>query len=799
MDYNPTFTNNSLQPSLHQKLIPECYLRKRGLVTKNIPFNVMMPEHYSQKSFAQLIEEKNKTGSPYLIAVLKKKFYAHDREPSYMFYDGASLLEDRERLLQYTSTGHTAEKIKIVWFTLNNIRDPNLNFIGKGASKKNGSQAPDIMDFISAKCLQEENEFAHLLQSKFYLQGRIVNKDDFKAFLHAKHSVARNLPQGHYNLAMFYKKGIGTPKSDLGYSLHLGKAVEANDPFALLEIGKNCANSNDWKMALQFYLAAADHPTHPNEEASYQVAQIYAKGIIEKQDLNTAKFYYQKAANKNHAPSLVVIGAWKSRGFAGYTASWSDALPDFLKAAEQKDPDGLYYFGLCLLKMGLQSDKAQLAFQEAANRGHAEAALQLGKLCEEHKFTIPDATSPDDYKTKASQLATDYYRQAALLGSAWGSYEYGRCCIEGIGLPAPLVEEGLDHLNQAANKNISAAWYMLGNIEERNRTVEGLKKALYFYRRGMSIGVGKCASAISTFAKRNHNLLYGYSNTVNPVVALDLGEALSEWATYQYKEAEHFKKRGDIEKFKSFLPLIANTCKEAIALGNLNAKLNLALLYSKEDYPTPAPQKEIFELLLTLRNHPPAKLHLVRCYLNGYGTEKNFAEAACLLKEIVDAGHKEYRMKLIEVLIAANRHEDTAAYLGELQSEGNWEAFFTEAKLLMINYNPPQPERALQLFTVAYQNAVSSAKVWLASMNLYGLGMKSPDYAKAFELLQFVDTKDFGWSRYLLSKMYSEGLGVPQDRDKAFQLLCEAYNAGYKTAVDVIQSAQFNYTNPGFQ
>ena len=132
------------------------------------------------------------------------------------------------------------------------------------------------------------------------------------------------------------------------------------------------------------------------------------------------------------SPVTEGLDAYEDADYAAAQAAWSIG-------ADQGDLDATFLLGT-LYENGLgvqKSDvRAERYYREAAEKGHTEAAVNLGRILLLHN---------------AANEAADWFRVAAEDGSVAGAYNLGMLYLTGTDVPAQS-EAALDWLTRAARR-----------------------------------------------------------------------------------------------------------------------------------------------------------------------------------------------------------------------------------------------------------------------------------------------------------------------------------------------------------
>ena len=174
------------------------------------------------------------------------------------------------------------------------------------------------------------------------------------------------------------------------------------------------------------------------------------------------------------------------------------SLPDVIKKIEEQAFDGvpeaqhdlaaIYTAGHGGVKQDY--DRAAFWFEQAASRGVANAAYNLGVLNHQGLGMKADLDK-----------AITWYGHAAHLGHPEAQYNLGIAYIEGIGVPYD-AEKAATYFQNAAENNIMEAAYNLGLIYENGLLGEAAPdKALFWYKQAADAGSPEASQALEQLAK----------------------------------------------------------------------------------------------------------------------------------------------------------------------------------------------------------------------------------------------------------------------------------------------------------
>ena len=296
----------------------------------------------------------------------------------------------------------------------------------------------------------------------FYALGRGVGKDAAAAVHWYTPAAQQGCAAAQYNLALALANGSGT-KADLTaafrwYSL----AAEAGHAGAQNNLGLFYLDGSgvdaDFARAAELFSASA---RQGNAQAQCNLGDLYALGKGTEQDFAAAAELYHASAAQGYGKAVsrlgelfecglgVPINLWTAEAYyrrakqLGYinTAPYLKRVRDSIKEAEDA-----YTQGLALLHSEpSQSERAAALLREAADVGHAEAMLQLGRIY---------------YASGDYSRAVPFLRSALTAGQSTAGFLLGTCAEKGLGCE-PDAAQALRYYREAARKDLDAQ-YRLG-------------------------------------------------------------------------------------------------------------------------------------------------------------------------------------------------------------------------------------------------------------------------------------------------------------------------------------------------
>ncbi len=162
----------------------------------------------------------------------------------------------------------------------------------------------------------------------------------------------------------------------------------------------------------------------------------------------------------------------------------------FLRAAAEKDANGLYNLGMCYMRgYGCPEDvhKAFECFRSAAEAGHPEAINNLGGFCRDGIVVEKDLV-----------LAAKWFAKSAKLGNSYGQLNYALALQRGEGVEKDAKRAAsmlLDAAKQGGPEAMNAygMCLMTGDGVDKNET-----EAVQWYRRAATCGFAPAMENLAT-------------------------------------------------------------------------------------------------------------------------------------------------------------------------------------------------------------------------------------------------------------------------------------------------------------
>jgi len=289
---------------------------------------------------------------------------------------------------------------------------------------------------------QPNDGYTEAIEGLKYHYGWTVPVNKYHAFELFEKSAAYNHPIGMYHLGAYYVNGITVePDSAKGQRLFMNsfegmkKLALANDPAAQTDLGN-----------------------------------MYYRGDGCDENLDSAKYWYEQAANQRYALAENALGVWwyflEQSQVGANINKYDSAGAMFLRAEKQKLAAAQFYIGLMMYSAKSYKD-ALVWFRKAAAENDETAQHYLGVMYELGLGIKQDYKQAFVWYEKASDN-WDIDAMAAL-GT---SYQFGK----GVQRNDKLAEQFL--LKATNRKNFFAQYQLYRLYLDSNSTVFNLQKGL---------------------------------------------------------------------------------------------------------------------------------------------------------------------------------------------------------------------------------------------------------------------------------------------------------------------------------
>lgn len=370
---------------------------------------------------------------------------------------------------------------------------------------RSSSEGLNMLERAAARGVVEGN----VKMGRIYLQGRLVPKDEVRAFALFRRAAEKGSTEGKYYLALCYRNGLGCLVNYANAAQFAYEAAQTGDSYAqtlyatflrdgvgiernihaaieYLEKAARQGNvhargllsdliskANDLKLASVSSTLDLVQQSATNGDAvsAYALGRMYAEGTKISRDYALARKNFEIAAKRNYPPAFAALADFYLNGW-GVKQDCKKAHQLLAQGRKLRSGDAVVKQGICKLDgIGVRKDVngALRDFREGALLGSSEAELRLG-ICYAKGIGVP----------ANAVTAYQHYRRAALRGNSTGLLLLALCYKDGVGVkrngPAALT-----YLKKAADLGNSNALYEMGLLYANGVLVKKDKAAAVEY------------------------------------------------------------------------------------------------------------------------------------------------------------------------------------------------------------------------------------------------------------------------------------------------------------------------------
>lgn len=649
-----------------------------------------------------------------------------------------------------TGKGCTADNAKALEYFMKAVDagDPSAMFYlaykfqyGQGVTK-DLSMAVEM--YHKAGELGEKRAQANL--GSMYKKGAFVEKDYQKSAYWYRKSAEQGHARAQANLGLLYENGLGVPKDFEEAAFWYHKAASQENEKAMLRFALLCQQGlGVRKNALEavFWFEAAARLGNPL--AVFHLARAHEDGVLVDQDYERAFMLYEQAAASGIVQAKLRLAHLLEHGL-GRHGDKVRSMSFYLDAAEQGLVEAQVALAVRMQQIG--DPGAILWFQKAADQGHVSAQFVLAKMY----------------------------------------------------LSEGRIEEGLQWYLESANQDNTEALMYLGQLYDKGREDWKIEKdtlkALEFYQKACRLNhvpaMLRAASLLQTLGRASEavELLLSAARRgdaeaqLQLALALDKGIGVSEnavEANYWYRVASELQ--------ESQLRLGANYLKGRGALQSTQQ----ARFWLKQAATNGFFDREAMHLL-------------VDSYLNT-GSSEDLVDAFCWLRLLHECGETEAGIMLKEIV------DESAFVMMEfsgLKSKANSERISTTLQVLQQcnrtvdrqivstviqfigdSFLVVSPERESDFGRSKVKEGTLEFALENAKRCFYGTEGTAQDHQQA--VFWFEEAADRFGSKdayFHLSKLYSLGLGVREDKVKSLEYLNRAADSGHAKACILLSEGE---------
>ena len=249
------------------------------------------------------------------------------------------------------------------------------------------------MQFYNNK--QYKEAFPHMLQAAgqgnheaqnyagwMYAKGRGTERNDGNAVFWYQQSANQGNQHAQLNLGRMYDQGLGVQKDPVSARIWYQKSAEQGNQYAQLYLGDLLAASLNYAHAIVYYQQAANQD---NAVAQFNMGDMYENGKGVNRDLDTAGYWYRKAANQGIKKAKEALSRIEtSRSYQGYSQPSSGHQP---QQATRQSVQTMVNIATQLIKEN-QFEAAFPYMLVAAEQGHSTAQMAVGVMYYRGRGTV---------------------------------------------------------------------------------------------------------------------------------------------------------------------------------------------------------------------------------------------------------------------------------------------------------------------------------------------------------------------------------------------------------------------------
>ena len=380
-------------------------------------------------------------------------------------------------------------------------------------------------------------EEADILLGMMYLEGKVYQKDEEKAFSCFKNAYEHHILSAPYYLSHFYLNGI-VVEQDITYGLALLKEAEENRFYLAshvlgqIDLEGKYVTKNEESAFNHFLLGA----TYYDEACTLDIVKCYQNGVgVEKNEEIAFSYLYQYHFHKSQSVLVmyeIVLCYLKGRGvkkdivkasyllnamidskqkevdiseaefllgYAYYTGSMTLRNPpaafyQFSLAAQNEHIEAMFYLAECYDKgtgISVNHEKAVSWYIKAAEKKHLGAMYELGN----HYYD--GIGIEQDY-----QKAFSYYKMAAESGYLSAQVSLAGCYANGVGTMQSYALAA-KYYALASQKNHALAEFHLADLYENGFGVTlSYDLAIEYYKRAIEHGYSLAKESLERVEKK---------------------------------------------------------------------------------------------------------------------------------------------------------------------------------------------------------------------------------------------------------------------------------------------------------
>ena len=354
-------------------------------------------------------------------------------------------------------------------------------------------------------------------QGRIYLQGRLVPRDEERAYDCFRVAAEKGSAEAKYFLAVCLSRGLGCKADPERAAAAAREAADAGDSYAQLLYGTflrdgtgvarnssaalsyfdlSAKQGNEHARRLLADLISKDGTLPPNvaesgvtmvqksaedgdAAAAYSLGRMYTEGTRLPRNYELGRKNLELAVSKKYPAAYALLADYYLNGW-GVKQDFKKADQLLRDGSALRSGDAVCRMGLCKFNgVGTKADPAAAVrlFNQAASFGCAEGDLWLGVAYAQGKGVAAN-----------EKTAYAHYRRAAMKGNNTALFMLALCYKDGIGV-ARNADVAFTYLKQAADAGNSNAMYELGLMYANGvRVAKDIPTAVSYYRKAAEAG-----------------------------------------------------------------------------------------------------------------------------------------------------------------------------------------------------------------------------------------------------------------------------------------------------------------------
>ncbi len=325
----------------------------------------------------------------------------------------------------------------------------------------------NIVEWIN-EGIEHKDPVAFFLKGKFILEGRIFKSDVNHAFQAIFQAADLNYPRALYQLAMFYKDGIGTINSSTyNYEKYIERAARAGHYEAMGIYGPILYRQYDWDEAFKMLSGAYEQGFY-STEAIYFLAQCYMHAHGTPSDKPKAYELLKQAAQDGHLQAQVRLCEDYFRGNEYLEINYEQCRRWGEAALRQGEKDIKFETAFSSMQCGFRERGMEL-YLELANEGNSSAMNNYGCNLNDpvEKF--------------------QWFEKAANAGNSYAFWNMGNAYIDGNGVEKDF-DKGLSLIKKGAQNGCVGAAEQLARMYKNGEDVDiDGKEAVKWYEKAIEL------------------------------------------------------------------------------------------------------------------------------------------------------------------------------------------------------------------------------------------------------------------------------------------------------------------------